>query len=483
MASAPAWSNIHDRIRADNDTLTKSLTPQRKHRKLLKDGSGIEVWPESVEKIFVQGLRKYWESPYATSQSRGRSRWRNQFLVDYLKSNAIDRTKKQVASHIQVLRNMWKGEPEFYLVAGGEELYSEQNDIKVKSEEPGDQLFSRYPDFDDADSSSNGTSPNFSPPEIKTEFPPSPGMPLRSSFPPDGHSTFYNQLTDGIAVSSNTSSMIPSRTMKSYPTNMGGASQFTACVTNYDYYNPPPDFASADRFSQGVTHSPTAFHNSQNQPPKLKALKFIVDGANPSWVRLDTLTSLGQLAPLTPLTLKIKLAMSHLVSSTTPSIAVSLYFSSPTYSAKCSTQVFVNGQIESAEDVSLTLAASPDGYLTAALPGSRLNQCRWLEPSLPIVITQEITADDQTLLFVIYVLDRTANSASAQLLHFWKFHHNDKTAAAQLSLPSSHSDQQALSALNAHSSSLQSAHGNSMPYTYMSSPQSNRYSLSASMTC
>ena len=35
--------------------LAESLTPQRKHRKLLKDGSGVEVWPESIEKIFVQG--------------------------------------------------------------------------------------------------------------------------------------------------------------------------------------------------------------------------------------------------------------------------------------------------------------------------------------------------------------------------------------------------------------------------------------------
>jgi hypothetical protein len=89
-----------------------SITPQRKHRKLLKDGSGTEVWPESIEKIFVQGLKEYWESPYATySQSRGRSRWRNQFLVDYLGKHGIERSKKQVASHIQVLRNMWKGEP------------------------------------------------------------------------------------------------------------------------------------------------------------------------------------------------------------------------------------------------------------------------------------------------------------------------------------------------------------------------------------
>lgn len=33
-----------------------SLTPQRKHRKLLKDGSGTEVWPEAIEKTFVQGM-------------------------------------------------------------------------------------------------------------------------------------------------------------------------------------------------------------------------------------------------------------------------------------------------------------------------------------------------------------------------------------------------------------------------------------------
>ena len=30
-----------------------SLTPQRKHHKLLKDGS--EVWSEEVEKVFVEG--------------------------------------------------------------------------------------------------------------------------------------------------------------------------------------------------------------------------------------------------------------------------------------------------------------------------------------------------------------------------------------------------------------------------------------------
>ncbi|KAF9246551.1 hypothetical protein BU15DRAFT_23790, partial [Melanogaster broomeanus] len=132
----------------DTDPSLKSLTPQRKHRKLLKDGSS-EVWPEEIERIFVQGLREYWESPWAT-YSRGRSRWRNQFLVDYLQKTGIDRSKKQVASHIQVLRNMWKGEPEYHLVAGGEELFLETGLLAaVKAEELPDGHFLPPGIFDD----------------------------------------------------------------------------------------------------------------------------------------------------------------------------------------------------------------------------------------------------------------------------------------------------------------------------------------------
>jgi hypothetical protein len=89
------------------------------------------------------GLKAYWESPWA-SFSRGRSRWRNAYLVEYLQKAGITRTKKQVASHIQVLRNMWKGEPgkpvllplitkklivctEFQLVAGADDGNSESD--------------------------------------------------------------------------------------------------------------------------------------------------------------------------------------------------------------------------------------------------------------------------------------------------------------------------------------------------------------------
>jgi hypothetical protein len=39
----------------------KTLTPQRKHRKLLKSGEG-EVWSEDVEKVFVEGIPSFLQS-------------------------------------------------------------------------------------------------------------------------------------------------------------------------------------------------------------------------------------------------------------------------------------------------------------------------------------------------------------------------------------------------------------------------------------
>ncbi|KZV72908.1 hypothetical protein PENSPDRAFT_546303, partial [Peniophora sp. CONT] len=87
----------------------QTLTPSRKHRKMLKNGQG-EVWPEYIEEVFVEGLRAYWRSSSVSFQS-GRSRERNDFIVKYLGEMKIERTKKQVASHIQVLRSMW-GKPE-----------------------------------------------------------------------------------------------------------------------------------------------------------------------------------------------------------------------------------------------------------------------------------------------------------------------------------------------------------------------------------
>ena len=51
--SARSRSFDHDNSMSDGPYHGKSLTPHRKHHKLLKDGS--EVWSEDVEKIFVEG--------------------------------------------------------------------------------------------------------------------------------------------------------------------------------------------------------------------------------------------------------------------------------------------------------------------------------------------------------------------------------------------------------------------------------------------
>ncbi|KAJ3900155.1 hypothetical protein F5879DRAFT_809707 [Lentinula edodes] len=102
-------------------TTRSALTPLRKHHKLLKDGTGNEVWPESVEQIFVDGLRAYYASTISqnhiarTSDAAipGRSRLRNAFLVQHLAQYGIERSRKQVASHLQVLKNMWRADGNF----------------------------------------------------------------------------------------------------------------------------------------------------------------------------------------------------------------------------------------------------------------------------------------------------------------------------------------------------------------------------------
>ncbi len=104
--------------------VSKSLTPGRKHHKVIK-GTGEEVWPSDIEQIFKQGmsasssnsifssssqgLEEYMSHPNAYVSTGGRNKLRNQFLVNHLLKHGVSRTKKQVASHLQVLRNMWKG--------------------------------------------------------------------------------------------------------------------------------------------------------------------------------------------------------------------------------------------------------------------------------------------------------------------------------------------------------------------------------------
>lgn len=75
---SPAPSSSHRRSRSRDNT----VCPQRKHRKLLKvglrdtsawpfidsrvqDGSGSEVWPESLERLFLDGMAVFLIHPRA----------------------------------------------------------------------------------------------------------------------------------------------------------------------------------------------------------------------------------------------------------------------------------------------------------------------------------------------------------------------------------------------------------------------------------
>lgn len=53
--------------------------------------------------------------------------------------------------------------------------------------------------------------------------------------------------------------------------------------------------------------------------------------------------------------------------------------------------------------------------------------------ALVVVVTQNIVADDQTLLFIVYVMDRAAgnNSPSARLMSYWKYDHSDEEVSAK----------------------------------------------------
>ncbi|KAG6854310.1 hypothetical protein C0991_008205 [Blastosporella zonata] len=405
---------------------TSSLTPQRKHRKLLKDGSGTEVWPESIEKIFVQGLREYWDSPWATySQSRGRSRWRNQFLVDYLLKAGIDRSKKQVASHIQVLRNMWKGEPEFYLVAGGEEPAA---DTPVKLEDG--SLLSL--DFDETDcSSSNSASPDFSPPELQSDFPPTPGQysggyALGSHSPPSKES-----VSPYPSPTVYTASMPNSMTI--YPVDMAvhhSHEQLPVQNTHYSlgayhgHHYPHSSKVISPQAAPERVSTMGAYSSYPQSPSRATSICILADGMAPLSIKLDALISASPSSGCRALTLQIRLAITP-EDDIRRTSAQDGFFANVSLSrvwnvsGKCITRVYTNSMCTSEVVGALDVTDIDMGIVNAMLPESTLSRCRWLDASVPTRITQEIVTDDETLLYLIYDLDRSMGPKPSAKLMRW----------------------------------------------------------------
>ncbi|GLB34988.1 putative TEA/ATTS domain family protein [Lyophyllum shimeji] len=411
------------------DSCTSTLTPQRKHRKLLKDGSGAEVWPESVEAIFVKGLHEYWESPWATyCQSRGRSRWRNQFLVDYLQKAGVNRTKKQVASHIQVLRNMWKGEHEYYLVAGGEESGLLETPVKLEDR----SLITL--DFDDADgASSSSASPDYSPPDFQSDFPPSPSGAFNGSHTIGVHSTVSKEFPHISPYPQETifTTSIPS-SLSMYPVDVGAhQSREQLPVQNAHYA------LGAYSSSCSQTYGPTSkeagangvpdvnVYPTNSQPPnRTTAVCLLADGMTPFSINLDALMP-SQESARTTLTLKVRLGITP-VDDIRSSSTLHGFFGTVSLSklwvtsGKCMTRVYTNSHCVSEEVGALEVSNVERGIVNTILPESSLSRCRWLDASIPTTLTQEIIVDGRSLIHIIYELDRSSGSVmpSAQLLGY-----------------------------------------------------------------
>ncbi|KAI0934377.1 hypothetical protein AcW1_005919 [Taiwanofungus camphoratus] len=435
----PGSANSNESMESLDDALKhKTLTPQRKHHKLLKDGS--EVWSQEVEKIFVEGLRKYWQSPWAT-YSRGRSRWRNQFLVDHLKRAGIERSKKQVASHIQVLRNMWRGEPEFHLVAGGEELFQENGLLaspkrKANTESPEPPPPSNldppdaYPQY-----SPSSSTPDFSALEFPIEIC-SPTSGTQLTPPPMMHFGDPSIDENGASLSSMHDSAFATITPSSARARARPPVKLEPLAMDPGLFTLPQNpFPDATDFAYA---SP-----SSSAPNRVCGVSFWADAMLPSTIDVDRLTSASivssasqqQLSPFRIL-LRLNLSISPSDIRSPPNVqgfngAVS-FAAQWASSAKCHTKTWT-GKACISHEVGLLDQLSPpqlhpglgcDGsspsMVIAYLPDSALSRCRWLDTIQ--TITQQIVVDNEVLAVLIYTLDRTASVGSTPTVELVGFH-------------------------------------------------------------
>ncbi|KAJ3485692.1 hypothetical protein NLI96_g4782 [Meripilus lineatus] len=353
-------------------------------RKPVEDGS--EFWSEDLEKVFVEGLREYWESPWAT-YSRGRSRWRNQFLVDHLKKFGIERSKKQVASHIQVLRDMWRGEP-------------------ATPDPP--ESSSRYDSLDELSSSSASSTPDSMTPDFTQMH--SSAVPM-NYLSPTGSNMGLASLDLGPFSSSP-------------PAHLQAGVKLEPLHATPGLYNLPPIAQSA--FPESVD-----LGTSCSLPPPLPRhrvtkLSLWTDGMVLFEVDVDRLALTGPHRPdHTSVLIRIKLSISSIddihSSPNLHGFQGCMTFSEPWNSdAKCITKSCVGPACMSTEIGSLEATNSPaalsntawmsQGYSTA-LPDSCLTRCKWLETSQD-TITQQIVFNGIVEAAFVFHLERTMASSS-----------------------------------------------------------------------
>lgn len=418
MASNASIESLTDSLKR------KSLTPQRKHHKLLKDGS--EVWSQEVEKIFVDGLHKYWESPWAT-YSRGRSRWRNQFLVEHLKKHGIDRSKKQVASHIQVLRNMWRGEPEFHLVAGGEELFQEngllaspQSTASTSSPEQHPSTSLDGSDWRNSWSSSASSTPEYSTTEFPYDIMPSSAGPQLAAQPMS-----YIAVDPAMGPTAGPSRCVPDPFATVTPATARPHSvqpvKLEPLSLGPTLFNLPQTSA----FSDAPEGQPAAY-----APNRLRHLNLYMGSTTLAMIDVDRLiagSATGSPQPPSPCRILLRIQVRvppadvHTASMFQTVEGIASFAAPWAVAAKCHTKLWTGKTCVKHEVGYCEQQQAPAGGST--LPQSSLTSCRWLDPAIQ-TITQQFVVDREVLAVVIYVLDRTGGAGTeprADLIGFHKY--------------------------------------------------------------
>ena len=297
--------------------------------------------------------------------------------------------------------------------------------------------------FDWDESSSNSISPDFSPVDSQSEFPPTPEqVQCPNLFPPEInalHANPYPAASPSISPYSEFAQQIPSYIVPSHY----GYAKYPTVPPIPTQKSPTPDI------SQNINHRLSATPMHHRQPRNRATAAFLsADGMSPFSINLNALANpSAQVQP--PFTLRIRLCVPTMNDSRTPptlhgflgGIALDHVWSA---SCRCITKVYENNCCVSEETGFLSISHINMGTVNASLPESPLSRCRWLDACKPdifnifflsltfyiaraVVLTQEFVVDEETLLLIIYELDRRNGSMpSAALLGYQKFRASDK---------------------------------------------------------
>lgn len=314
---------------------------------------------------------------------------------------------------------MWKGEPgwflpsfnpprpidrvaaEFHLVAGGDELYPENDSpvsapVKLEDHYDANSLIA-FDQWEDSDHPhSNSVSPNFSPADSQSEFPPTPEH--RPNLYPSDFGSVNPKLQHHdlayLAPTINSPSVSPHG---DYIQQLPPFHDAAIPYTQTGKYPAVPYTVAPNRATRGAAQDPQQSHALVNRHMsatpthykyahnKVTSMHLHADGMTPFSVKVDALTSPAQ--PVQPpFTLRIRLYIPMTNDMRAPHSLIGFLAGVSldnvwSVTARCVTKVYGNNVCIAEETNFLQVTnISVGGTVNAALPESPLSRCRWLDP-------------------------------------------------------------------------------------------------------